>query len=302
MKRTLGLFLSIALLTGSFPHPGVSKTAPKKTHRVARGESLWEIAKKYGISVADLQEKNPGVRAMKLKVGARLVIPKPDDEAKSDKTSKTKTTEAKSSAKQATIAEKPSAPESESSATSTESPAKPAVTTKERPDRRGKVSAPAKSDEEEPSTLELMPETVTPKTTVAKISFIYPLKKAYRISSDFGHREDPFHGKGRFHAGVDIAAPAKTPIYAMQAGKVLVSLPFGGYGYLVVLEHEGGWLSLYGHLSRVTFLPGERVKQGDFIGEVGSTGRATGSHLHLEVRRNGAPVDPMDFVPFPKRK
>ncbi|RMH40722.1 MAG: peptidase M23 [Deltaproteobacteria bacterium] len=112
------------------------------------------------------------------------------------------------------------------------------------------------------------------------------------LSSTFGERVDPIEGDRRFHAGVDLAAPEGTPVVAAGAGTVVRAGPAGGYGNLVVVDHGGGVHTRYAHLSDIAVQVGDRVAAGARIGAVGATGRATGPHLHFEVRRDGRPVDP----------
>ncbi len=117
------------------------------------------------------------------------------------------------------------------------------------------------------------------------------------ISSPFGYRSDPFTGERRFHAGVDIPARRKSPVYATAAGKVVAAgRASGRYGKCVVIDHGGGYETRYAHLARVKTKPGKRVKRGQVIGAVGRTGRATGFHLHYEVRRNGQAIDPTPYL------
>ncbi|MEA2645063.1 MAG: hypothetical protein QOE92_146 [Chloroflexota bacterium] len=99
-----------------------------------------------------------------------------------------------------------------------------------------------------------------------------------------------------FHAGVDMVAPTGMPVRAVLPGLAQVVLT-GGYGLHVLITHDGGLLSLYGHLGRVDVAPGERVTAGQVIGAEGSTGASTGPHLHFEVRRDGEPVDPASAFP-----
>lgn len=116
---------------------------------------------------------------------------------------------------------------------------------------------------------------------------------AGRISSGFGQRFHPILGYERFHAGVDLAAASGTPIAAAADGQVVSAGWRGGYGQAVSIAHSGGVDTLYGHMSRIAVRAGELVHRGEVIGYVGSTGLATGPHLHFEVRRNGRPVDPL---------
>ena len=113
------------------------------------------------------------------------------------------------------------------------------------------------------------------------------------ITSRFGKRSDPFHGKTRHHRGLDIAAPTGTPIHPIRPGTVVSSGERGGYGNVVVLDHGDGTTSLYAHCHELKVKKGDKVGHGDVIATVGSTGRSTGPHLHLEVHRDGKAIDPM---------
>jgi murein DD-endopeptidase MepM/ murein hydrolase activator NlpD len=115
---------------------------------------------------------------------------------------------------------------------------------------------------------------------------------AARISSNFGWRVHPVLGFRRLHKGMDFAAAYGTPIRATTDGTVAIAGRHGGYGNFVKLSHGGGLATGYGHMSRIVVRPGMRVAQGQVIGYVGSTGLSTGPHLHYELWRNGAAVDP----------
>ncbi|EKO86362.1 peptidase, M23 family [Leptospira interrogans serovar Grippotyphosa str. 2006006986] len=117
------------------------------------------------------------------------------------------------------------------------------------------------------------------------VAFYRPLGSEGIISSRFGKRKDPFTRKETFHGGLDMAAEEGTPVYASADGEVYFSDKKGGYGNLIILGHKLGYETLYGHLSSISVRPGEKVHKGQKIGEVGQTGRATGNHLHFEVRR-----------------
>ena len=116
------------------------------------------------------------------------------------------------------------------------------------------------------------------------------------MSSPYGWRTDPMTGASRFHGGVDIAAPAGSPVYAPQEGMVVFSGPYGGYGEVVVLQHPGGLYTLYGHNSQRLVQAGESVQRGRLLALVGSTGRATGPHLHFEVRSGNRYLDPLSYL------
>jgi murein DD-endopeptidase MepM/ murein hydrolase activator NlpD len=115
---------------------------------------------------------------------------------------------------------------------------------------------------------------------------------AVALSSGFGLRKDPFTGRVKQHDGLDVVAPSGAPISAVAEGSVTFSGWKSGYGNTVIIRHQDGLESVYGHLSRSLVHVGERVDSHTSIACVGSMGRSTGAHLHFEVRRNGKAVDP----------
>ncbi|WP_157152942.1 M23 family metallopeptidase [Brachyspira murdochii] len=121
-----------------------------------------------------------------------------------------------------------------------------------------------------------------------------------RISSVFGYRVHPITGVRTKHMGVDIPGRLNTPVYAARKGKVIFAGYSGGYGNLVIVRHDKGYTTYYGHLNSITTKAGANVGVGVMIGRMGSTGRSTGSHLHFEVRRNGVALNPADFIPIKK--
>lgn len=116
------------------------------------------------------------------------------------------------------------------------------------------------------------------------------------FTSLYGVRSDPFRGSRAMHAGVDIPGPVGTPVYATADGIVGRAQYAGAYGNLVEVRHGRGIETRYAHLSRILVQPNSRVRRGDMIGHMGSTGRSTGSHLHYEVRIDGRAVDPTPFL------
>ena len=125
--------------------------------------------------------------------------------------------------------------------------------------------------------------------------FMYPLppKRAPHLTSRFGKRRNPFNYRDvEFHSGVDVSCPRGSEVMAARDGKVVFTGIDGGYGKLVVLQHEHGYRSYYGHLSRPLVKPGDSVKRGAVIAYSGNTGRTTGPHLHFEVRRGDMAVNP----------
>lgn len=123
---------------------------------------------------------------------------------------------------------------------------------------------------------------------------IWPLNP--RITSKFGMREDPFTAEKRLHSGVDIAAERGTEIKAAMSGEVVMSCKMPDYGNVVAVDHGEGIVTVYAHNEKNLVKLGDQVEKGDIIGRVGSTGRSTGPHLHFEVRKNGAKIDPMEFM------
>jgi len=116
------------------------------------------------------------------------------------------------------------------------------------------------------------------------------------IVSNFGYRNDPFTGEYKMHEGIDISAPTGTPVYASADGIVIFTGYKEGYGLEVEISHQNGIITRYAHLSRILVSPGQKIKRGEIIGKVGSTGKSTGSHLHYEVIINGRPVNPLNYI------
>ena len=141
-------------------------------------------------------------------------------------------------------------------------------------------------DEHESST-----HVFTPGGTNRKIPMDWPVDEA-RFSRGF-----KASGRHR-HWGIDLAAPLNTPIFSAQDGRVIYAgRGFRGYGRLIIIESEKGLATLYGHLAKITVKEGQPVNKGQEIGKMGRSGRATGVHLHFEVRANRVPVDPLPYLP-----
>lgn len=115
-------------------------------------------------------------------------------------------------------------------------------------------------------------------------------------TSGFGNRLHPILLREHFHQGIDLAAPEGTPVQAAAGGTVIEAGWKGGYGKTVVIEHAGGHRTLYAHLSKLAVSAGQRIKQQQMIGKVGSTGRATGPHLHFEIHQQGRPINPHSYL------
>ncbi|KPJ68292.1 hypothetical protein AMJ44_06740 [candidate division WOR-1 bacterium DG_54_3] len=117
-----------------------------------------------------------------------------------------------------------------------------------------------------------------------------------RLTSRFGYRRHPFWGGRHFHTGIDIANKQGTPVKAADSGEIIFSGWWDGYGKAVVVDHGRMTTTVYAHLSRIYKGVGAVVAKGQIIGLVGSTGYSTGPHLHFEVRKNGKPVNPLEFL------
>lgn len=132
-----------------------------------------------------------------------------------------------------------------------------------------------------------------PGTVVSGSGMIWPVPG--KISSYFGMRW------GRPHQGIDIPAPRGTPIRAAANGLVIASSGnlrgYSGYGRVIIIDHGKGIRTMYAHNSKNRVRSGSCIRSGEIIGEVGATGRATGNHLHFEVRKNGRPVNPLNYLP-----
>jgi len=132
--------------------------------------------------------------------------------------------------------------------------------------------------------------------TLAMVPYRKPVVGAIELSSGFGVRNDPFMGRPAMHSGLDFRGSTGDPVRATANGKVINASWSGGYGRMVEIDHGNGLSTRYGHLSAIKVKVGETVRIGDVVGEVGSTGRSTGPHLHYETRIDGEAVDPQRFL------
>jgi len=131
--------------------------------------------------------------------------------------------------------------------------------------------------------------------------FIWPLDKYFNVTSDYGYRIHPIYKSWRLHNGIDIGAPTGTPIKAAYEGTVATMTYSSSAGYYVMINHGGGVYSVYMHCSKFVAKVGQKVKAGDIVALVGSTGSSTAPHLHFSVRVNGSYVDPAPYIGY-KRK
>ena len=134
------------------------------------------------------------------------------------------------------------------------------------------------------------------EATYASEPFVNPIMSA-RLSSKYGKRIHPIKKFSSTHSGIDLAAPMDSPIRAAQKGIVIFADRYAGYGNLVVIRHQNGMTTHYGHCSKILVEPGTYIKAGQIIARIGSTGVSTGPHLHFEIRFNGVPTDPLKVFP-----
>lgn len=134
------------------------------------------------------------------------------------------------------------------------------------------------------------------KEKLACIPSVMPINISdYTMSSGYGYRRDPVYGTAKFHEGLDFAAATGTPVFATADAVVEVADRKDAYGNCIDLNHGYNYITRYAHLSQILVKPGQRVKRGEMIGKVGSTGKSIGSHLHYEVRFKGEPQNPVHY-------
>lgn len=150
-----------------------------------------------------------------------------------------------------------------------------------------------------PSFREAMGRPTVGRYNYMKMQWPVPINAKQYVSSGYGMRSDPFHGRPTFHGGVDIAAAPGTPVLATADAIVAEVAQDGNYGKYITLQHYDGTLSRYGHLNLQNVKSGQRVFSGQIIGAVGATGRATGPHLDYRVSKNGTRFDPMLVLTVP---
>ncbi len=132
------------------------------------------------------------------------------------------------------------------------------------------------------------------QTTLGTGKYIWPVRG--QIVQNFGWRMHPILGRRQYHTGLDIAIEYGTPILAADSGVVIFAGYNGGYGKMLLIDHGSGFSTLYGHASALLVDKGQTVVKGQIVAKVGTTGLSTGPHLHFEIRKNGTPVNPRDYL------
>ncbi len=221
-------------------------------HRVAPGETMYRIARTYGLTVEELAAANGIKDPRAVKVGQELFIPGTDKPV-------------------------PEAPEeAEEAEEVVASPSKP------KPVAGGRDFSKPRP---QPRPVSVRPRKPEPAT---KGLLDWPLK---------GVLYGRFGKKGREpHDGIDLAAPEGTPVKTAQEGTVLYAGEQHGYGHIVIVEHSGGLITLYAHNKELRVTTGQKVRRSQVVATVGESGRTSGPHLHFEVRVDGKPVDPLDYL------
>ena len=126
--------------------------------------------------------------------------------------------------------------------------------------------------------------------------FIYPVQTPITISAFFGWQKDPFTEDSRFHTAIDLAGTIGMPVMAAMSGTISKTDYHRIYGNYIILNHGNGYETIYTHLSVLSVNQGDKVRQGDKIGEMGNSGLSTGPHLHFGIFKNQIPVNPLDFL------
>jgi len=239
-------------------------------HKVKRKENLWGIAKQHGYSVHTVIGCNPQMKTYNVSINEKLLMPSRGGSL--HPVSQTDTWQS--------IAEKYDIDETVLKETN--------IGVKDL-SKEFYVFIPGKKP-----AVDLLNESMQEKYALRDL-FRSPL--AGRLSSTFGTRKHPVTGKVSKHGGIDIAVKTGTLVGAAADGIVTVaSTNVGHYGTAVFIDHQNGYITHYGHLSKILVRVGQKVKAGQIIAKSGSTGRSTGPHLHFTVKKNGVSLDPLKFL------
>jgi len=247
-------------------HTGQKVRIPaQKTHVVVHGETVYAISRQFDVSLAELVRLNDIKKPYTIVTGQTLLLPDTQRTAVAT-----------------------TAPVAEGDATTsgdTEVAPEPG-------DRPGNRPAPQETTPGPPvKKVVLPPSTNIPQPSkLSTHGFLWPVKG--KVISRFGPK-----GKGLHNDGINIAAPKGTPILAAQHGVVAYSgNELRGFGNLILIKHDKGYMTAYAHASQILVKPGARVKRGEVIGRVGSTGSVAGPQLHFEIRRGRRPIDPLQYL------
>ncbi|MFI3115040.1 MAG: M23 family metallopeptidase [Clostridia bacterium] len=262
-----------------------STSVGPSVHTVSANQTLSQIANSYGMKTDEIMNLNPDIEPTRMSIGQDILIEKAQP-AVSVSVTKIETY-------------------TESIAYETETKYDDSMTTTQK-----KVDVPGVLGVEEfvaeityvddiPVEKIILSQTVLsePETEVVIVGTLKPVTTGNFIMPTTGTLTSPYgYRSSGFHAGIDIAAPVGTPMYASDGGTVTYSGWYGGYGYCIIINHGNGFETLYGHASALYVSVGQKVSQGDLIAGMGSTGNSTGSHLHFEIRVNGVHQNPYNYL------
>ena len=260
-------------------------------HKVVAGDTLHSIAKKYDVWEDQLLEDNKGINSKKLEVGSNIIVKQQApvltyevvEKITYDKVIEHKVEEQKS----ADIYEGMTETQQAGSDGLSEITARVTLQNGKKVEEEALVT----TVKEEPVTEVVLVGTKVRPPTVGSGKYIWPLKDSFTQSSGFGSRW------GRQHKGIDLAVSVGTTVYAADGGTVVEAQYSGSYGNVVMIDHQNGQETRYAHNSKLLVKKGDKVYQGQPIAKSGNTGRSTGPHVHFEIRFNGEPRNPLNYLP-----
>ena len=260
-------------------------------HKVVAGDTLHSIAKKYDVWEDQLLADNKGINSKKLELGSNIIVKQQApvltyevvEKITYDKVIEHKVEEQKS----ADIYEGMTETQQAGSDGLSEITARVTLQNGKKVEEEDLVT----TVKEEPVTEVVLVGTKERPPTVGSGKYIWPLKDSFTQSSGFGSRW------GRQHKGIDLAVSVGTTVYAADGGTVVEAQYSGSYGNVVMIDHQNGQETRYAHNSKLLVKKGDKVYQGQPIAKSGNTGRSTGPHVHFEIRINGEPRNPLNYLP-----
>lgn len=260
-------------------------------HKVVAGDTLHSIAKKYDVWEDQLMEDNKGINSKKLEVGSNIIVKQQApvltyevvEKITYDKVIEHKVEEQKS----ADIYEGLTETQQAGADGLSEITARVTLQNGKKVEEEDLVT----TVKEEPVTEVVLVGTKERPPTVGSGKYIWPLKDGFTQTSGFGSRW------GRQHKGIDLAVSVGTTVYAADGGTVVEAQYSGSYGNVVMIDHQNGQETRYAHNSKLLVKKGDKVYQGQPIAKSGNTGRSTGPHVHFEIRFNGEPRNPLNYLP-----
>lgn len=260
-------------------------------HKVVAGDTLHSIAKKYDVWEDQLMEDNKGINSKKLEVGSNIIVKQQApvltyevvEKITYDKVIEHKVEEQKS----ADIYEGMTETQQAGADGLSEITARVTLQNGKKVEEEDLVT----TVKEEPVTEVVLVGTKERPPTVGSGKYIWPLKDGFTQTSGFGSRW------GRQHKGIDLAVSVGTTVYAADGGTVVEAQYSGSYGNVVMIDHQNGQETRYAHNSKLLVKKGDKVYQGQPIAKSGNTGRSTGPHVHFEIRFNGEPRNPLNYLP-----